>query len=333
MLISNDISPAVISQANSPTNWRYPKLTKRSRHIQPKRFENWASSPISPLCNGIHDLKIKLNDLSKGQKKILELFIYMRSRGLPNWMSRKTIANHVGISEVHVSRCLRNLKDWGFIDIYYRGKRGSNMSNVYKVADIFMKSHIWFELMGILPIFRSFFLFFCLVQPVLNPYPHAFFWASKSWKPKNVTLLINKDINKDIKEVVKEENIEQTKQWLSGLLTKIDHQDDFRRQRIEKIDKRADRIESRSIEKSRSSMNNSMNNLKAPHFLKDFKNTKNGYEKNSSPKASEYLRQQSELAHQEYLARLALIESEKGTEKEIKNNEIAAANLKKLFGI
>ena len=300
MYITNDISISKNCQQEHKTNWRTPKVHKRKRYRQPRRFDLWYGTALSPLVNGLPDLKKLLSGLSKTKQKILELFIYMRSQGLTNWMSEETIARHVGVSRGHVSRCLRDLRDWGLVDIYYRGSPGSNLSNVYKVADIFMKSHIWPELMSILPIFRSFFLFFCLVKPILNPYPHEFGWASPGWRPKNVTRLINKE-NKDIK-ILSDTSVIETQNWLHNLIKRADYksdEDDFRKKRHEKA--------------------SDMYKPNNSGFLKDFRNTKKGYDNGAAERRISYMKQEADRVSYEAAERSALLEAEQDTEKSKEN--------------
>ena len=287
-------------QAEHSTNWRTPKVHKRKKHKQPRIFEVWAGLPLAPLCRDIHELKKSLIKLPSSQKKILELFIYMRSQGLPNWMSEEYIGKKLGISRPHVSRCVRNLQDWGFIDIYHRGSPGSNLSNVYKVADVFMKSHVWQELMSIMPIFRSFFLFLCLVKPILKPYPHEFGWATPGWQPKNVTRLIIDD-NKDI-SLSSNQSIKDTQTWLQNLVQRSEFnkvENDFRRNRHERA--------------------RDMYKPKPPSFLEGFRNAKKGYSDNDDTRRALLLKQQADFVVSEQAARLAIIEAERGTEREKEN--------------
>ena len=316
MHVINYIPNISSCQAELPTNYRTPN-TYKAKHFRRRnriKFEDWAGAPIVPLVNGITHLRAVFLELSQAHRDVFEMMVYMRSRGLPNYMSQQYIADKLGLSRVHVNRVLQNLKAWGFIDIYNRGdkKVGNYISNVYKVANVFMKKHIWEQLMDILPIFRSFVLMFALVQPVLNPYPHNFFWASKWWKPKNVTLLI-KDDNKNINiNSTTTQNVEGFKYNLSTLV-----------QLADKKEAQREAIVNRNKMKSGDSPKGG---------ISSFKNFHKRELSNQSPKASEYLRQETERISCEQAARMALIESERGTEKEAANNAKAAENLRRLFG-
>lgn len=289
-----------------------PKTTKAKHFRYRKRikFQDWAAQSVAPICTGLGDLKKTISELSIAQRRILELFIYMRSRGIPNWMSQEYIGKLLGYSRVHVNRSIQNLRAWGFIDIYNRGRE---VSNVYKVANIFMEKHIWLELMEYMPILRSFFLLFCLIQPVLNPYPHEFFWASKSWKPKNVTLLILEENNNNIIKGVTSDKIEKTKAWLSSLVSSVEKKDEMRNKRVKK--------EKMKYE------------YKPNGTLSSFKNMHKRDVKRTTTNPSIYLKHETERIVAEKEARESLLAAEKGTDKEAANNAKAAENLRKLFGI
>lgn len=295
-----------------------PKTTKAKHFRYRKRikFEDWAGKPIAPVCIGLGNLKRTIKELSIAQRRILELFIYMRSRGLPNWMSQDYIAKLLGYSRGHVNRSVQNLRAWGFIDIYNRGRE---ISNVYKVANIFMEKHIWAELMEYMPILRSFFLLFCLVQPVLNPYPHEFFWASKSWKPKNVTLLILEENRFNNIKGVNSVKIEECKNWLANLTLNADKKEIERKQ----LQKR----KGMKFENSPTQVLNSFKNMQK-NSLSPKRDVKR-----QTTNPSEYLMPETERISAEKVAREALIAAEKGTEKEAANNAKAAENLRRLFGL
>jgi len=297
----NAISAAFIPKTTKASHFRYRKRIK---------FADWAAKPIAPNIIGLHNLKKTIGELSVAQRRILELFIYMRSRGIPNWMSQEYIGKLLGYSRGHVNRSVQNLRAWGFIDIYNRGRE---VSNVYKVANMFMEKHIWPELMQHMPILRSFFLLFCLIQPVLNPYPHEFFWASKSWKPKNVTLLILEEDKLNNIKGITSEKIDKTKAWLSSLVSSVEEKDEMRNKRVEK--------EKMKYE------------YKPNGTLSSFKNMQKRDVKRETTSPSDYLRLETQRICAEKEAREALLSAEKGTEKEAANNAKAAENLKKLFGL
>lgn len=310
MLINNFIGNTDTCQQE---NKKFIPKTTRASHFRRRKhvkFEDWAAQPIAPVCIGLSNLKRTISELSAAQKRILELFIYMRSRGLPNWMSQEYIAQLLGMHRVTVNRAVQNLRAWGFIDVYNRGMK---VSNVYKVANVFMQKHIWQELMQYMPILRSFFLLFCLVQPVLNPYPHEFFWASKWWKPKNVTLLIIDDNNINNIKGIDNQKIAQTKLWISNLLSLSEKKDSFRNERVRK--------EKMKYE------------YEPNNTLSSFKNMQKRDLKRLTTSSSDYLRMETQRICAEKEAREALLLKEKGTEKEAANNKLAAENLRKLFGI
>lgn len=309
----NNILNSSPSQSENATYRAFVPRTTRASHFRYRKrikFADWAAKPIAPNMINRHDLKKTIGELSHAHRRVLELFIYMRSRGLPNWMSQEYVAKLLGYSRVHVNRCVQTLRAWGFIDIYNRGR---HVSNVYKVANMFMKKEVWQELMEHMPILRSFFLLFCLVQPVLNPYPHEFYWASKSWKPKNVTLLILEDNKKNNINGINSTATDETKSWIASLVYTLDHKnDDVRKKRVEK-DKMKYAYEPDTV-------------------LKSFKNMHKRDKQSQTTPPSTFLQQETNRIAQEVAARKALLESERGTEKEAKNNALAAENLKRLFG-
>ena len=310
--IKNILNSSLSQSENALSKAFVPKTTKASHFRYRKRikFADWAGQPIAPNIIGLHNLKKTIGDLSVAQRRILELFIYMRSRGLPNWMSQEYIGKLLGYSRVHINRSVQNLRAWGFIDIYNRGR---DVSNVYKVANVFMDKNVWSELMIHMPILKSFFLLFCLVQPVLNPYPHEFFWASQSWKPKNVTLLILDDNKINNIKGIDTQKVEQTKSWISNLVTSTEKRDEFRDERV--------RREKMKYE------------YKPQGALSSFKNMHKRDVKRETTSPSIYLLQEAERISAEKVAREALLAAERGTEKEAANNALAAENLRRLFGI
>lgn len=174
--------------------------TYQAKHFRRRNrinFQQWVSSTLKPLCNTLPEMKHIFAQLTPAHRKVFQMLMYMRAHGLPMYMSQEYIASKLGLHRTTVNRCIQTLKYYGFIDVYNRGEkqRSRFITNVYKVAAIFMKKHIWFEFMQTVPIFRSFMLSLIAFQPVLNPFPPSFFWATQRVDWRNATLLINKDNN------------------------------------------------------------------------------------------------------------------------------------------
>ncbi len=301
-------------QQEYKTNWRYPRIArakKRKKLRNKMNFERWASHAFGPEVIGIAALKHAVEKLTNGQKKVFQYFLYFRSQGLPIFMAQQHIAERLGYGRQFISDTCQLLYDLGFISIYNRGSHaGNNISNVYRVASIFMKKHIWEDLMSLLPIMYGFWLCVVGIKGVESPFPHEFFWASKSWKPNKATLLINRDnniTNSSIKkDTFSDETIQEMKVYLSQLIQK----DTFSRHSYPEKEK---------IDQSRR--------------IIVYETEKPNFDSELQSKHRQLLRYREAKKVQSTLEiQLAKRDAEKGSLKEAQNNAKAAENLRRLFG-